>query len=223
MNGKINCGSDRDYFRFTATKEEKLIFQSATRSLGSPCDLVLAIKSADGKTVVQSDPGQPSDAALTNKFERAGDYYLEVRELSGGRDSSNLPYRIKASRFESGFTAATEENRLELNPGGTARLKVTCTRYEDIAAIRFAVEPPMGGISLENAEIQEKKNEIELTFKASEDLAPGFWAHFKLKGTDASGTIAIASTKPALQKNFPLMLNSPAVLEGVFSLAVKSK
>jgi hypothetical protein len=223
MNGKINCGSDLDYYRFTAAKNEKLIFQSATRSLGSPCDLVLAIKNAEGKALIQSDPALPSDAALTNKFDTAGDYFLEVRELSGSRDSSNLPYRIKASRFESGFTAASEENRVELTPGGTAKLKITCVRYDDIGKISLAIEPLIPGITLENAEIPEKKNEVELTLKASDDLAPGFWTHFKLKGTDSSGTHPMVSTRPALRKNFPLILNSPAVLDGVFSLAVKSK
>jgi hypothetical protein len=223
LNGKINCSSDLDYYRFTAAKDEKLIFQSATRSLGSPCDLVLAIKNGDGKTLIQSDPALPSDAALTNKFETAGDYFLEVRELSGSRDSSNLPYRIKASRFESGFTAASEENRVELTPGGTAKLKITCARYEDIGRISFTIEPLIAGITLENAEIPEKKNEAELTIKASDDLAPGFWTHFKLKGTDSSGTKAMVSTRPALRKNFPLILNSPAVLDGLFSLTVKSK
>jgi hypothetical protein len=33
----------------------------------------------------------------------------------------------------------------------------------------------------------------------------------------------MVSTRPALRKNFPLMLNSPVILDSLFSLAVKSK
>jgi hypothetical protein len=107
--------------------------------------------------------------------------------------------------------------------GGTAKLKLTCNRYEETGKISFAIEPPISGISLENGEIPEKKNEVELTIKASDNIVAGFWAHFRLKGTDASGTSALVSTRPVLRKNFPLMLNSPAILDGLFSLAVKSK
>ncbi len=223
LNGKINCGSDKDFYRFAAAKEEKLIFQSATRSLGSPCDLVLAIKNAEGKTVAKSDPTLPGDAAVTNKFDGAGDYYLEVRELSGTQDCSNLPYRIKAARFESGFTAASEENRVELVPGGTAKLRITCVRYDYTGKISFKIEPPVAGITLENSEVQEGKNEVEITFRASDAVPPGFWTHFKVKGTGVVGASMTVSTRPALRKNFPLILNSPTVLDGIFSLAVKSK
>jgi hypothetical protein len=162
---------DTDYFRFSATKDEKLIFQSATRSLGSPCDLVLAIKSAEGKTFAQSDPNLPTDAALTNKFSEAGEYLLEVRELSGS--ITNVPYRIKAARFESGFASRVRREPVGTHTRGHSKIEDHLRSYEDIGKISFAIEPPIAGISLENAEIPEKKNEVEVTIKASDDVAPG--------------------------------------------------
>ena len=63
LHGRIQTPDDRDVFRFEAAKDEKLIFQSQTRSLGSPCDLVLTLKKPDGLTLAQSDLSSPSDAA----------------------------------------------------------------------------------------------------------------------------------------------------------------
>jgi hypothetical protein len=221
VNGKINAPADIDYFRFTVGKEDRLIFQSATRSLGSPCDLVLALKSREGKILAQSDPALPSDAAVTNKFDQAGEYLLEIRELSGN-SVSNAPYRVSVRPFENGIAASVEENRLEAALGGTVTLKVSCVRYEYNGPVRFEIEPPVSGVSLETNEIPEKKNSAELKIKISDQLKPGFCVHFKMKATAVEvAQDAFVSTGPALHKNFPLMLNPPPMLEDLFSLAVK--
>jgi hypothetical protein len=221
VNGKINTPGDIDYFRFTVGKENKLIFQSATRSLGSPCDLVLALKSTEGKVLAQSDPALPSDAAVTNKFDQAGEYLLEIRELSGN-SISNAPYRITVKTFEKGITASADENRLETTSGGVVTQKVSCVRYQYSGPVRFEIEPPISGVSLEVNETPEKKNSAELKIKISDQLKPGFCAHFKIKAIAAEGARdTFVSTGPALRKNFPLMLNPPPMLEDLFSLAVK--
>jgi len=222
VNGKIEIGSDLDYFAFNAEKDEKLVFQSQTRALGSPCDLVLAVKTAEGKTIAQSDSNQPADAALTNKFSDAGKYLLEVRDLSGNTQP-NVPYRIKLSRFQSGVIASSENNRLESTPGGTANLKLLFARFDYTGPITLDLESPVDGVTLENSQVPEKKNEVELKVKFSQAAKPGFFTHFKIKATPESpGAGGPVSTLPALQKAFPLMLNCPIMLEGLFTLAVKA-
>ncbi|HTG45861.1 MAG TPA: hypothetical protein VK633_15175, partial [Verrucomicrobiae bacterium] len=68
-----------------------------------------------------------------------------------------------------------------------------------------------------------KKNEVELKFKGSDSMPEGLFEHFRIRARInlGKGTILV-STKPALRKAFPLMLNLPAPLEGLFSLGVKA-
>jgi hypothetical protein len=220
--GKIQSAGDLDYFRFTASKDQKLIFQSQTRSLGSPCDLVLRVLKSDGSYVAQSDSGTANDAALTNKFSDAGEYLLEVRELSGA-SINNTPYRIIVEEFAPGFTLATENNILEIKPGESAKVKITATRYEYDAPIELSLDPPIEGITLEKNSIPEKKNEVELALKAKAELAPGFFQHISFMGKTTNGAPVKVSTRPALRKAFPLMLNSSPFLDGVVAVVVRDK
>jgi hypothetical protein len=222
LNGKIQSAGDVDYFRFNAEKDQKLIFQSQTRSLGSPCDLILRVLKSDGKVLAESDAGKPDDAAVTNKFTEPGEYLLEVRELSGA-SVSNAPYRILADEFAPGFTIGTENNVVEIKPGESAKLKFTATRYDYDGPIDLAIEPPVEGITLEKNVLPEKKNEVELTLKAKADLAPGLYQQVSFIGKSTNETAVKVSTRPALRKAFPLMLNSPPMLDGVVTVATRSK
>jgi hypothetical protein len=220
LNGRIERANDLDCFRFRAEKDEKLVFRSATRALGSPCDLVLRLTTAEGKTVAQSDSSLPTDAALTNKFAEAGDYVLEVKELSGN-SLPGAPYRIEVRRFESAAEFSAEENRFESAPGGTVSIKLKGIRHEFAGPVRFELWPAVNGISIENPESDDWKNDLELKLKVAEQLAPGYLAHFKIRVTGPSGPAAVVSTRPALGKIFPLMLLAPDALDGLFSVALK--
>jgi hypothetical protein len=222
LNGKIQSAGDIDYFRFAATKNQKLIFQSQTRSLGSPCDLILRVLKLDGTSLAQSDSGSANDATVTNKFSEAGEFLLEVRELSGAA-ASNSPYRILIEEFAPGFTLATENNIVEIKPGESTKLKFTATRYEYDAPIELSLDPAIEGITIEKNVIPEKKNEIELTLKATKELTPGFFQHVSFMGKTTNGAPVKVSTRPALRKAFPLMLNSPPFLDGVMTVVVRDK
>lgn len=224
LNGKIGSAGDVDVFPFIAAKDQKLVFQSQTRSLGSPCDLVLRIKGTDDKTKIigQSEMNSAIDAALTNQFSEAGEYLLEVRELSGA-GGTNLPYRIKIQEFAPGFNLTSEKNRLELKEGESAKLTVKSTRAEYDGPIELYLEPSVPGLTLESSVIPEKKNEVELVFKTAEAAAPGNFHHLKIIGKATNGFSRAVSTKPALKNSFPLMLNPPPDLDGIFTVTVKAR
>ena len=222
LHGKMESGAAIDCFRFKASKNQKLIFRSQSRSLGSPCDLVLRIKKQDGSVAAESNSALALDAALTNRFQDAGSYVLEVRELSGV-GVTNAPYRVIVEEFVPGFTVGTENNSIEMKPGGTAKMKVTAERYESEGPIELKLQPEIPGIALENYIIPEKKNEVELVFKAKEELAAGTFKHVALTAHGTNGLPVKVSTKPALRKAFPLMLNTPPELEGVVTVIARGK
>jgi hypothetical protein len=222
LNGKIESASDVDHYQFSAAKGERLIFQSQTRSLGSPCDLVLRILKPDGTALVQSDSSSAGDAVVTNRFEEAGSYLLEVRELTG-YGVTNAPYRIAIREFEAGFELRTENNVLEVKPGESAKLKISAVRYDYAGPIELKMRPEVEGIALEKSVIEEKKNEVEVVVKTSDKLQPGFFAHIRFVGQGTNNASANVSTVPALKKAFPLILNPPPALDGIVTLVVRGK
>jgi hypothetical protein len=195
------------------------VFRGQTRTLGSPCDLLLAIKTLDGQTLVVSDPGSPADAALTNGFPETADYILEVRELSA---QNTAPYRIKAAPFVAGATASSEVNRLEVKLEGETTLKVNVSRFDYSGEVRLELEPQIAGLNLSSNVVKEKQSSIDLKLKASAPLRLGQLIHFKLKVITSDAHFArFTSTTAALRKTFPLMLYPPPALQEVFSVAIK--
>ncbi|HEV8544598.1 MAG TPA: hypothetical protein VGR78_19585 [Verrucomicrobiae bacterium] len=221
INGKIQRPDDIDFFSFNAGKDEKLVFQSQTRSLGSPCDLVLSLCKSDGLVIVQSDSSNSSDAALTNKFSEAGRYLLTVRELSGTA-APDVPYRIKVEEFQPGLEVSSENNRLQASAGGEVTIKVAATRFDFSGPVTLALDPTIEGISLEKGVIPEGKKDGELKLKLSSNMKPGTLFHFRVAARLGINTVTACtvSTAPALKKDFPLMPILPAELDGLFALGV---
>ena len=222
LNGKIDAGTDIDFFCFSAEKGQRLVFQSQTRSLGSPCDLVLRILKDDGGLVATSDSSSAGDAAVTNRFEAPGNYFLEIRELTGA-NVTNAPYRISLREFTPGFELRSESNIIAVKPGDSAKFKVQATRYDYTGPIELKLSQHVEGITLENASIPEKKNEAEVTLKATDKMEAGFFTQLSLIGQSTNGAPAKLSTMPALRKTFPLMLNPPRTLDGIFTVVVRAK
>jgi hypothetical protein len=225
VNGKFQYSGDVDYFKFSVEKNQKLIFHGATRSLGSPADLLLRITKEDGTVLKEGDVSEANEGSLTNLFEVAGDYWLQVRELSGVA-GPNLPYAIHVEEGVPGFTLSCEEDKIEIAPAGSATVKVSATRYDYDGPISMEILDPLSGISLESQTIPAGKNEIGLKITASEQSTPGTYGHFKLIGraeTKQGNFTNEVSTAAALKKTFPLFLYAPRSLNGLFSFAIKEK
>lgn len=221
VNGKIGTSRDLDLYAFVVSQDQKLVFQSQTRSLGSPCDLALRIKDASGSVLAQSDLSLPGDAALTNAFAEPGIYTLEVSELSGGA-ISNLPYRIRIQQFVPGFAASSEKNLLNLQIGESTKAKISVARFDYEGPIEFDLEPPVAGLTIEG-KIEEKKNETELIFKAAAEAEPGTFQHARLRARSTNGFSMVVSTRPALKESFPLLLHPPPWLDTLLTVVLTPK
>lgn len=218
--GRFDNPGDHDHFRFAAREGDRLVFASRTRSFGSACDAMLKIVTAEGELVAEANPGGAGEIALTNKFTRGGEFILQVQELSGGGGPS-MGYRIEVAKFAPGFTLACEAPFVEVTSGGTAKVKVTCTRYEYEGPIELALDGAGEGIGVDNNVIPEKKNEIELKLVLSDEWEPGQSVRFGIEGQGRGTPAARVSTKAALRKAWPLMLHPPAELDGLLTLGVK--
>jgi hypothetical protein len=221
LNGKFQYSGDVDCFSFEGLKNQKISFIAKTRSLGSPCDLLLQVKKPEGTSIGNSDPVAASEGKVNVTLPESGRYILQVREISGNA-GVNLPYAIIAAQSHLNVELATDKNILELQPGKETTLKVEAVRSDYDGALQFKIEPPVKGLELITSELPEKKNDCELKFRAGSDLAPGTLLHFQIRAEmrETSKTQFPVSTGPALKKSFPLILYPPAFLDGTFTCVV---
>jgi hypothetical protein len=219
--GTFSKPGDRDRYEFTTVKGERLEFRAATRSLGSPCDLVLQLDSTDGKRLARSNPSAADEGVLTHTFTNGGIYRLTAQEASGAH-GSNLFYRITA-RPAAGFALMLDTDRVSVAPGKTFDLKVTAARGDHKGTIKLALEDFPEAMILTNGIIAEGKTNVTMKVRASESLTPGTWRTFSVVGvsTRSNNTARVrASTAPALRRQLPLLLHAPPELDGAVALGV---
>jgi hypothetical protein len=218
LNGRFEKPEDADWFHFKADKDERLVFLTKSRSAGSPCDVFLEVRDAEGKAIAESNPVGAQDTALTNKFASAGDYFLVARELAG-RGAPDFAYQIEVRKFEPGFTLAVDEVKFEAKNGAEFSIPISCARYDfnDKIALKFPGLPD--GFTFENATIEEKKTNATVKIKVPPDAAPGTLLAFSVVGSAGQKEVT-AGTMSALQRDRPLLLNPPPELDGVVVLGV---
>ena len=221
FSGSFGKAGDRDSYEFTARQGERVEFRAATRSLGSPCDLVLQLDAADGKRLARSNPSASDEGVLTYSFTSNGTYRLTVQEAVGAH-GSNMIYQITA-RPAAGFALTLDTDRVNVAPGKTFDLKVSVTRGDHKGAVALALENFPEALILTNAVIAEGKSNVTMKVRAPESLAPGTWRTFSVTGQSAhtNDTARVrASTAPALRRQWPLLLHTPPELDGVIALGV---
>ena len=223
VSGRFEQPKDIDLFRFTANKDQKIVFRARNRSLGSPCDLFMSIQDAKGETVAEYDPTAPDEGTITNTFKTEGEFFLMVEELNQG-GGPDLGYHIEASELRPGFALSLEASEFQGRPGETVTAKVTAVRRDYDGPIQLVVESPIA-FTTESATIAEKKNETELKLRLPDDAAPGtripmtIVGKAKIGARDESDT---ASTLPALRKLWPGLRYPPVELDGLLAIGVRS-
>ena len=175
FNGRIDKPGDKDTWKFTATKDQKIELEVRAARLGSPLDSVLTVLDAEGKELARSDDlasGQP-DSKLTFTPPADGTYQAQLHERFAVRGGPAFAYRLvagpvveQAKDFQLVLTADT----LSVNRGTEGKFKVTVQRKGGFAEeIQLAVEGLPGGIELTGDKIPKDKNETSLGFKVPED------------------------------------------------------
>ncbi len=91
------------YFKFTATENQRLAFEVLARRIGSALDPMLRLLDSKGREIAFSDdaPGLSGDSQFEHVFPLAGEYLLELRDIryQGGG------YRLRVGDFPCANTA----------------------------------------------------------------------------------------------------------------------
>jgi hypothetical protein len=222
LHGTLSKSHDRDIYQFTAKKTDHILIRSKTRSIGSPCDLLLRLAKADGAKVADSKTDTADEASINTPISEDGNYLLIVEELTG-QSGPAMFYQLDVEPF-AGFSLATDTEKLDIPAGGQAELKITATRRAYKGPISFTIDCDLPGLSLVNDTMKEEKNEVQLKIKLPPKAPVGkalsfrLIGHANINGRDYSQPL---STYPALKKLFPLMHYPPAKLDGEIGLGIK--
>ncbi len=86
--GRIEKNEDVDWFRFSVEAGSQWCFQvrcmrleDRVHDLQTHADPILMIRDANGSVIASADNTLAGDPLITYKFERAGEYYLELRDV----------------------------------------------------------------------------------------------------------------------------------------------
>ncbi len=224
IEGRFDRPGDRDYFRFSAAKDQRVVFQGTTRGIGSPCDLSLAVCNLNGRVIAESNATGADEGALTNRFSEAGTYLLRVQELNQ-QGGSGSRYEIAAMPYRAGFTLSCAVDKVETSSGETFELKITATRTEFNGPISIQLLGDAADLTLNDTTIPEKKSEATFKVSVPKNLPPGTLRYFSVQGTARIGEAefkAHASTRPALRQLWPQTLHPPRELDGLIALGIKS-
>jgi hypothetical protein len=129
----------RDWYKVTAKAGERLSFEVLGRRLGSVFDPQLTLYSATtGRELPgghsNDAPGLQTDPRLTYTFKDAGDYLVEIRDVSyrGGEDYN---YRLRVGDFP----CATTPMPLAAKRGSKVSVAFAGPQVEDVAPVEVTV------------------------------------------------------------------------------------
>ena len=77
INGRFEKPKDRDWYAVNLTKGDRVRFTGATRTLGSPCDLMLRVTDAAGKTLAESKITGDSDGEVSAEAKSDGVHFCK--------------------------------------------------------------------------------------------------------------------------------------------------
>ncbi len=102
LHGAFSKSHDRDIYQFTAKMGDHILVRSKTRSIGSPCDLLLRIAKRNGGKSEDSKSDTADEASLFATIKEDGTYLLIVEELIG-QSGPGMFYQLDVEPFD-GFS-----------------------------------------------------------------------------------------------------------------------
>src|SRR5207253_1817029 len=91
--GRIQPADESDEFLFAAQAGQELVFDVDAAALGATLDPILTLRDTAGHLLAVNDDVKGRDSWLSYRFEKAGDYVIEIRD-TGYRAGPEADYRL---------------------------------------------------------------------------------------------------------------------------------
>lgn len=123
-----HTGGDTDYYRFHAEAGRRYIVEAQCQAIGTRADPVLVLLDGSGKMLEENDDAVGRDSRIDRTFDKTGDYFLRVREVTG-RTGPDMVYRLVIQEAPPpGFSLATETRARAVGRGDSAPLEISVDR-----------------------------------------------------------------------------------------------
>jgi hypothetical protein len=103
MNGRFQQGEDVDWYKFSATAGEELVFavqcarlEDKIHDIAPHADPMLVLFDATGNELARNDDYYRADSLLHYKFEKAGEYRIQIRDVNY-QGSPHWVYRLNVT------------------------------------------------------------------------------------------------------------------------------
>ena len=158
--GCIERNEDVDYYKFTAKAGQGVTFhvrcmrlQDRMHDLQRHADPIISIKNAAGSTLAQSDNHHAADPLLHHRFEQAGEYYLEIRDV---RYHGNVYWEYCIEAIDRPFVTAVHP--LGVQRGTTAKVGLIGHQLSkgDSATLKVNKEIDLGPQSFDVSSLSRK-------------------------------------------------------------------
>ncbi len=134
--GKVGVADQTDFFKFSAKKNERLIFDVQATRLGSALDSSLTVLDSTGKELARSEDANGFDSLINFEVPADGDYFLTLRDFQHrGGDAYNYHLTAGALPFVVSIFPFGGQR------GKTADLKLKGANLEGAETMKISIDP----------------------------------------------------------------------------------
>ena len=201
VNGQLLEPGDLDFYKFQATKGQKLIFESWTRRQGSPADVMVEVWKVGGGKLAEADDNGKLDGRLVFTVPEDGEFAVAVRDLHR-RGGAAFGYRIVTGLATPDFVLNASSDRLNVPSGGTAQVSVSVSRQDYAGAIEVRCEGLPKGVTSVPTTLGPGRNAVVLTLRSDAGIGGGQMSPVRVVGKAQIGDTKVtrtASISPSLQ------------------------
>src|SRR5262249_13819492 len=138
VNGRIQQGEDVDFYKFKAQAGQSVVFtvlcarlEDKIHDLQDHADPMLILSDLSGKELARNDDYYRADPLLYYKFEKAGDYVIQIRDV-GYKGNSHWVYRLTMTTRP--YVLATLP--CAVRPGASSELRVSGFNLGDTRMVK---------------------------------------------------------------------------------------
>ncbi|MCA9065078.1 MAG: PPC domain-containing protein [Planctomycetaceae bacterium] len=202
VTGTIQSGGDVDWYRLTATEPGMLVVTTHDREVGSPADLVLRLFDAAGTKLAENDEAAGMDAQLAASLAAAGEYLLQVTDLSGS-GGTEWTYDLELNSSQGRVELILPADRLNIPRGGSASLTATLNRLGVSGPVVITASGLPAAVTMPELWLHERQKTIPVTLSAAGE---------EQAGTDYGPlSLGIGSSDPRKTPSSIIRLAPPAV------------
>lgn len=208
VSGRIEKSGDRDVYSFAACEKQTVLLDVIARRIDSRLDSVLRVLDAAGKELASNDDGAGRDARLSFTAPAAGEYFVEVRSLSG-RGGDDFHYRLELRPPPPpSFSLTVTPDNPAAPLGAATVITVAAQRQAYTGPIRIKLEGLPAGLSAPETELRAGQNSVVIPIQAAAD-AKAAPARIRVVGTATVDGKTLQRTAEGAERYQPPLTNQP--------------